>query len=494
METVVSNIKDRFADDTENFPEYEEEFAYSMGLQAYIFTFPLKIFERERLVRLDPDFKGQVGIAPVARINDIGHMHSVATSDDILPYTPNNDTIYSGGDIELVEEPMIFSMPTILDRYWSVEIANAYMENVFYVGSRATEGKGGDHILVGPDWEGDIPEDLIVHKMEYNSVMFALRIAVKKSNKIQEAIDSQRVRDLQKSFKITSLSNWGKRRKYGKADVPESILPRPTYSEDDPLAYFKLVADLMTENPPTAYHNAQVVPFEYIGLVPGKKFDESSLSDATKKGLARAAAMGLNVLNWKVKYRGTPFTTRWNKLQEGTYHYMYLDRAAGANEGLFVHDYVEAVYYSTYESCLLEDGVPAGGEFFTSSKKYVMTIAKNRLPKVNESLNGFWSFTMYGPDFQLVANEIDRYSLSDQTVEFSEDGSLTIYFQSTDPAHETDLFTTEEEQKRAHKNWLPCPDDAGQLFRVNYRQYLPLFMTRHPRPENRFVPPVTIRE
>lgn len=475
-------------EDTTRFPEYEQEYAYSAGIQLMTFGKPLLVFERERKVRLAPFFKGQKGIAPVARINDIGHMHTPATCDDILPYTPNNDTIYSGSIIELIDEPIVLTAPTILDRYWSVELADCYTENIAYIGSRATNGEGGDFILVGPNYTGDLPEgENVTHiRLDYNSCMFALRIGVTKGSKIREGIDLWHIHKLQEQFHLTSLTNW-KNGHLGKADVPKSVKDRPEYTGD--LANFQTLADLFIENPPIAKHDAQIKPFEYIGLKVGEKFDVDALSEPTKIGLARAAEMAENIFSWKVKYRGIPFTTRWNMLQEGRYEYKYLDRAAGSFEGLFVHDYVEAIYYSTYESCNLdEDGNPDGGEFFNSSNKYVMTIDKKNIPKVNQAQNGFWSLTMYGPDFQLVANEIRRFAVSDSTLVPDSDGNYTVYIQATNPDEDPTVNDV-----NAYANWLPCPPDGGQLFRVNYRQYLPLFQTRHPVPKNRFAPPITLR-
>ena len=49
-------------------------------------------------------------------------------------------------------------------------------------------------------------------------------------------------------------------------------------------------------------------------------------------------------MKWKVKFRGAPYPTRWNNLRPGTYGFDYFDRAAGALEGLFVHDRDEAEY------------------------------------------------------------------------------------------------------------------------------------------------------
>lgn len=446
----------------------EEEFAYSMGIQAYIYGLPLTILERERRIRLDQVLlDSQKGIAPVAVINDIGHMEGLTTSSDILPYTPNNDTVYSGALLELVDEPVILTAPDILDRYWSVEVADTFTENRFYVGSRTTDGYGGNFAFVGPNFIGDLPDNVVPHKLPYNSVMFALRIAVDKNNQEES---TKQVQEYQKKFKLTSLSNWNNGKEG--AAVPASIKAQPDYT--NPLGFFQLIAGLMIDNPPSEKHAAQVEPFKYIGLVAGKPFLPDQLSKPTQAGLARAAKMGPDIISWKVKYRGTPYETRWNKLREGTYDFDYLDRAAGAMEGLFVHDYIEAVYYSTYESYVPStiEGQPGTGEFFNSTNKYAIHFDSDQLP--DSKLYGFWSLTMYGPDFQLVDNIIDRYSISDRTagVVKNSDGSLDLYFQSERP--------DKEKEPTKYANWLPCPHEKGQLFRLNYRIYLPTYRVQHP--------------
>lgn len=460
------------------YSAFEEEFAYSMGIQAYIYCLPLTILERERRIRLDPDLlQSQIGIAPVAVINDIGHMPGLTTPDDILPYTPNNDTVYSGALLELVDEPVILTAPDILDRYWSVEVADTFTENRFYIGSRTTDGYGGNHAFVGPDFKGDLPNNVVAHQLPYNSVMFALRIAIDMNNQEQS---TKEIQAYQKQFKLTSLSNWKKGLEG--AAVPKSIKAQLDY--DNPLGYFQLVAGLMMDNPPTEKHAAQVEPFKYIGLVAGQPFHPEQLSKATQAGLARSIKMGAQIMTWKVKYRGTPYETRWNKLREGTYNFDYLDRAAGSLEGLFVHDYVEAVYYSTYESYVppAHEGETGSGEFFNSSNRYVIHFEKDQLPNSKEY--GFWSITMYGPDFQLVHNEINRYSISDRTqgVKANTDGSLDLYFQSDRP-----------KIPKMASNWLPCPKEKGQLFRLNYRIYLPTYRVQHPDKDLQYIPPVMKR-
>ena len=154
--------------------------------------------------------------------------------------------------------------------------------------------------------------------------------------------------------------------------------------------------------------------------------DIAALDEAAHDGLARAAATAPQIMKWKVKYRGTPYPTRWNNLRPGDYGDDYFDRAAGALEGLFVHDRAEAEYFSTYE-----DG---NAHLLDGATNYVLHFNKEQIAPT--LTNGFWSFTMYGADFQLVKNPIDRFSIGDRTkgLTYNADGSLDIYIQHAAPA------------------------------------------------------------
>jgi hypothetical protein len=77
----------------------------------------------------------------------------------------------------------------------------------------------------------------------------------------------------------------------------------------------------------------------------------------------------------------------------------------------------------------------------------------------DQPVDAFWSITMYDlPDFYLVANPIDRYSIGDRTsgLRRGPDGSLTIVIQ--------------HEQPDDPSNWLPAP---GAAFRPLMRLYQP---------------------
>lgn len=438
----------------------KENWAYSLGVQAYVYGLPLKIFERERRLRLNErklDFVMSRKICPCAPINEFGHMTKLATADDTLPYTPNNDTIYSGVLLELKDEPVVVTIPDVLDRYWSAQIADAYLENLPYIGIRSTGGKGGNFLFVGPDWQGEVPEGLSLRRMPTNSAVIALRYGIAKDSPEEIA----KVMEIQKQVFTTSLSNWGKEDGFGKVNPVQ--MERKKYDGDQ--ALFEQMADLLNENPPREHQRDAVGMFQSIGIELGKPFAGNALDPAIQRGLKRALDDVDNIMVWKVKYRGTPYATRWNNLHEGEYGYHFINRAEGALEGLLVHSREEGVYFSTYED--------VEANLLDGSQKYVLHFEKDEIPQLQDK--GFWSMTMYGTNFQLIDNEIDRYSIGDRNtdLQYNDDGSLSIYIQHEKP-------------EGLVSNWLPSPDEG--LFRINYRIYLPGEETRNPETLHKFLP------
>lgn len=66
-----------------------------------------------------------------------------------------------------------------------------------------------------------------------------------------------------------------------------------------------------------------------------------------------------------------------------------------------------------------------GKDYVGSEHEYVMRFEPGPVPPVN----GFWSLTMYNPDFFFVPNAIDRYSPSQRdTFVTNTDGSADLVF------------------------------------------------------------------
>ena len=440
----------------------KEEYAYSVALQAYIFTHPLTMVERERKIRLR--YTGPIAGEPVAPINQIGHMRTLATAKGRLPYSPNNDTAYSAMLLEIADQPMVLHVPDILGRFWVLTVSDPYVTNMPYVlGTHPSGGKGGNVLFAGPNWKGDVPKGMILMRMPSNTAIALIRTRVDGNEDVPE------VNRLQDLMSVTALSDWDDGRGAGKKAAPiPKLMERPHYTDE--FAYFRTVADLMTENPPTAAHASALKMFEFIGLEPGKAFHPESLDEPTRRGILRAEKVGMNVIKWSTRERGVQLSSNWGTdLQGGQFGYDYLNRAEMGYSGLVTNDPEEAMYFLSYA-----DGT---GKLLEGGKKYLVHFAKGMIPPTNPL--GFWSLTMYGGDtFQFVDNPINRYAIGSRTrgLHFNEDGSLDIYIQSEAPAADK------------MSNWLPSP--ASGPVRLTLRAYYAKAEMLNPATMTKYLPPV----
>jgi hypothetical protein len=102
--------------------------------------------------------------------------------------------------------------------------------------------------------------------------------------------------------------------------------------------------------------------------------------------------------------------------------------------------------------------VDADGQPLTGEHAYALHL------DVPPPVDAFWSLTMYAsPDYYLVDNPIDRYSIGDRTegLVTDGDGSITIWMQATAPGGGRDA------------NWLPTPPGP----------FRPILRLYQPRPE-----------
>lgn len=420
-----------------------EALAYSEALQAYIFTFPLIITERERVRR--ERLTGPVANEPAAPINQLGHMTQLATARGDLPYSPNNDTVYTGIALDLTAEPMILHMPDIRDRYVSVQVADAYIENQPYLYSTRVNGGRSLNIgFVGPDWRGRLPRNVREARITTNLVSIAVRIAVR------DEADLANVRRYQEQMSITALSAWRGR---PSATPPSPPAPRARATYEGDFAYFRRVADLMIDNPPPSKHVAMREMMRRFGLVPGQAFDADRLDSATRAGVLRAERDGPALINLIRRSRGTPTATGWTANRASLDNdFDYPTRAGNALVGLMGNDPEEALYFNHF--------FDATGEALHGGRAYRLHFAANEIPLTGRL--GFWSLTMYdAARFQFIDNPINRYALgSRDALLHNADGSIDIHVQPTAPGDGLDA------------NWLPSP--ASGDFKLTLRIYMPI--------------------
>ena len=80
----------------------------------------------------------------------------------------NVDTLYSLASIDLSAGPLVLSMPEMGDRYWLMQLIDAWNNVPAVPGSRTRGGRGGDFAIVGPGWAGKLPDGVSELRMPTN--------------------------------------------------------------------------------------------------------------------------------------------------------------------------------------------------------------------------------------------------------------------------------------------------------------------------------------
>lgn len=433
-----------------------EEWSYAAGLAIWVFGLPLMRAEQFR--RLLSALDGPVETMPYAPPNQMGHMRFIPTADSDLPFTPNVDTLYSGSLLELADGPIIFRAPAMPDRYWSLQVADAFFSNQPYLGTRATGTDAGVWMFVAPDWSGEVPDGVTLYRSASNTAVFALRV------RIEGESDTEAVVKAQHGFRVTSLDSYlaDDERPAPAAEPP--VMPSDTHD----LAYFTTLCRLLEFNPPYARDGAIVALMGLLGLAPGTEIDPDHIDPAVRRGLVRAADEGPRIIGWKVKYRGHKSASMWNvDLTGGCFGTDYLARAEGSIQGLFVHDPEECTYFHTYH-----DG---NGDPLDGGRSYTISFGPDQIPPTLPF--GFWSITGYNTSYTLIDNEAGRYSVqsSDPALVRRPDGGLTVH---VGPATPSD---------GAVANWVGT--ERGEPFRLNFRVYLPRARLLDPVHVEEYLPP-----
>ena len=227
--------------------------------------------------------------------------------------------------------------------------------------------------------------------------------------------------------------------------------PRGQVDAMDAASYFKLFADLLKDNPPTADDAPLIAKLAKIGIVPGQPFDASKLDPAVLKGINAAvkpAQEQITSLKEAVVLGNAKIENGWMYFPKaGQYGTNYRNRALITYYGLGANRPQDAVYPMSEGPDVLKK--------YSGANKYVVHFPKGAFPPVN----GFWSITMYDDKYFFVPNSINRYTVSSRDkFKTNRDGSVDLYIQSDSPG------------KAKQANWLPAP--KGE-FVLMMRMYWP---------------------
>ncbi|MGW6378124.1 DUF1254 domain-containing protein [Rhodococcus sp. NPDC055112] len=420
-----------------------------LAAKAYVFGFPL-VFNLDQVHRYVTTGVGANAAAP---FNTFSHAGSLAGPKDTF-VSINNDTVYSMAQLDLTDGPLLLEVPDTDGAYYVLQFVDAWTNNFAYVGKRATGTVAGRYLLTPPGWSGETPGG--VTRIAFPTTVASI---VGRWACAGEA-DLPRVHALQEQLTLTPAG----------AQAQPAGLPIPDPNVPEALAFWEKLRVCLQAYPPAAQDLPLQASFEPLGLLDwgpspyadgnpdlaaaltaGAQAGHDGLVAALKSGAGDTIVNGwhqpFHIFDYNDDYFevGTVNSPEW-RIADRTRAIGL--RAAAAMGGLWGNHGYEAAYAPVY--------LDGDGDELTGERSYTLTFAQS--PPVD----AFWSITMYDlPEFYLVDNEIDRYSIGDRTagLVYAEDGSLTITLSATEPTDPT-----------ARANWLPTPA-AG--FRPLLRMYSP---------------------
>lgn len=404
--------------------------ARAIAKEAYIYGFPMVDHYRIQYSYFqnkdDPNYK--------APWNQLINIPRVYTPEDTAIQTPNSDTPYSFIGMDLRTEPLVLTVPKIeKNRYFSVQLIDAYTFNFAYIGSRATGNDGGNYLIAGPLWKGETPKGIKQVIRSETQFVFAVY-----RTQLFSPDDMDNVKKIQAGYKVQPLSAFQGEPAPKAAPAIDFIKPLTPEAQRTSPEFYNILDFVLQFCPTHPSEKELMARFARIGIGDGRSFDVNKLSPemrtALEKGMADAltefAALQKQI-NEKTVTSGQLFGTR-EYLKNN-----YLYRMGGAVNGIYGNSEAEAIYPVL---ALDSEGNKPDG-----SNKYTLRFAKGQLPPVN----AFWSITMYRmPEILLVDNPIDRYLLNSTMLDqfkFDADGGLTLYLQNESPG------------KDKEPNWLPAP-------------------------------------
>ena len=421
----------------------KEKEGLQAGIEAVAYGLPLVIMDATRKKISNVATAGP----SAAPVNQFAHMPQFpdASFKDVV--RANVDTLYSSAWLDLSKEPIVLSVPDTNGRYYLMPMIDAWTNIFASPGKRTTGTKAGHFAITGPGWTGTLPAGMQQLKSPTNMVWIIGRTQTNGPK------DYAAVRAIQKQYKLTPLSAFGKpytppQQVAVDPSIDMKTAPVDAVAKMGTPAFFDAMAALMKDNPPPAADAPMLAKLAKIGVVPGEKFDPARLDPAVAKGLEKALPVALERLTAASKETGAPVNGwRVPSMKLAEFGTDYGTRAVVALVGLGANLAADAVYPSAF--------VDGEGKVLNGANRYVLHFGKGQEPPVR----AFWSVTMYDPNSFFVANPLNRYALSSwMPFKRNADGSLDLYIQRESPG------------KDKEANWLPAP---GGEFNLTMRMYWP---------------------
>lgn len=376
--------------------------------------------------------------------------------------TANADTVYFWGNLDLSKGPLVVETPPlvlgIFDDIWFRWVGDFGLAG-------PDKGQGGTYLLVGPGYDGTLPEGgHFVRRSRTNHITMLFRAFLEDND---PALAVGRVKETLKIYPYQPGGYGSSVASYLAGEAPLGKPPEPTTPRfvegsgkvintvpPNDFGHYEMLDALVQMEPAGALDPEIAGQFAAIGIVKGEKFAPDArmrkiLEEAVAVGNAAARTLGMGahpVDDFRFYGGGSAW---WNMLFVGGYEFLdpppqILDNgevkptpSRGARQ---LHSRTSMFYTATgitpamcmrltnVGSQYLIANVDVEGEPFDGSKTYRVVLPRD-IPAAR-----FWSITVYDNQSRSMLQTPQRYpragsqSYPSPAATPSADGSTTIYF------------------------------------------------------------------
>lgn len=422
------------------------EYAALVARDAYFWAWPMVNIYNRRLAFEPITEPGLVnGMVPGAPLNRLSMLSNYIEPLERIVACPNQDVVYGAAIAAFDKSPVVVQVPDFGKRFWVYQVVDTRTDAFAQLGAMYNTPPGF-YLLVGPDWDGKVPEGINkVFRSVTNTAFVVPRVFLSDAPG-----DLEEVQKLTQSINVYPLAEFD-----GKMKVKDwRTIPKfpggPESSEETrwvfPEKIFDQLPAVLKDAPPLPGEEARYKQLLAVIAAANKapKIKEAMIK-AAKEADEQIVKPAFDFRNW-----GVQLPNHWSTINNGAaFGTDYFTRTAVAKSNILVNVAKETKYF--YQD------LDADGTRLNGINTYTVTFAKGQTPPVN----GFWSLTLYNQYHFFEPNDIKRYSLGtkNKSMKYNADGSLTLYVQATPPA------------KEWMNNWLPSP--KGSDFSLYVRAYGP---------------------
>ncbi len=413
---------------TANTPEVDRaKELQKLAADAYVFGYPALFMERQKR-SMTTNERVPLGV--------FRHASKLPRAED-ADVLPSLDTLLSSAWLEVRDGAWSLKLPDMGDRWFAIEMFDAYGQPIGVVGKKTTGTKAQQIVITGPAFSGKVPPGAKEIKSTTSTVWLIGR------TRVMGDADLARTSALLKVWALTPLPP---------TTAPTELPPPPLGRPQDlkfggPEIFDELGDILKTEPPPddvkAALKGHTLDDFAKVGigagLTPSKTLPQEQLA---------AIAQGIKDGAEKVDQALEKLSTRKNGWD--------LDAGFGARGGDIMRQAAAVLrgldWPVSSEGLVYIARVDDGDRVLSGAHEYAIHFAKAPPGR------SFWSLSMYSSRAGGLVAGAKRWSLNDGTLKKNTDGSIDVTVSAEAPA-------------KNEGSWLPAP--KGEAFMVVLRVYQP---------------------